>query len=237
MSVRRHTALIVTAALALPLAASAAPSALQVTVAGIRHGKAIPASQALCTPNAEGRSDKVTAASRPTIRWSGAPQGTQSFAVFMMDPDVPADFTNAGKPGKTIAEGAKRQDFFHYGIVTLPAEATMLPGSGSAAKPDQGVELPNDLGLAGYVPTPAQYGGPCPPWNDERLHHYHFVVLALGANAPVTLPPGEPNRKPGEAPNSARNTYNRLIASSAVLAKGETVGTYSLNPSLLKARK
>jgi phosphatidylethanolamine-binding protein (PEBP) family uncharacterized protein len=23
------------------------------------------------------------------------------------------------------------------------------------------------------------YDGPCPPWNDESLHHYHFTVYAL----------------------------------------------------------
>jgi phosphatidylethanolamine-binding protein (PEBP) family uncharacterized protein len=25
------------------------------------------------------------------------------------------------------------------------------------------------------------YDGPCPPWNDENLHHYHFTVYALSA--------------------------------------------------------
>ena len=23
------------------------------------------------------------------------------------------------------------------------------------------------------------YDGPCPPWNDDLLHHYHFRVYAL----------------------------------------------------------
>ena len=23
------------------------------------------------------------------------------------------------------------------------------------------------------------YDGPCPPWNDERVHHYHFTLYAL----------------------------------------------------------
>ena len=23
------------------------------------------------------------------------------------------------------------------------------------------------------------YDGPCPPWNDERLHHYHITLYAL----------------------------------------------------------
>jgi phosphatidylethanolamine-binding protein (PEBP) family uncharacterized protein len=30
----------------------------------------------------------------------------------------------------------------------------------------------------------SNYGGydaPCPPWNDARLHHYHFIVYAIDA--------------------------------------------------------
>jgi phosphatidylethanolamine-binding protein (PEBP) family uncharacterized protein len=23
------------------------------------------------------------------------------------------------------------------------------------------------------------YDGPCPPWNDERMHHYIFTIYAL----------------------------------------------------------
>lgn len=30
------------------------------------------------------------------------------------------------------------------------------------------------------------YEGPCPPWNDERLHHYHFTLYAIDlARLPV----------------------------------------------------
>ena len=30
------------------------------------------------------------------------------------------------------------------------------------------------------------YDGPCPPWNDELLHHYHFELLATDlARCPV----------------------------------------------------
>ena len=30
------------------------------------------------------------------------------------------------------------------------------------------------------------YDGPCPPWNDERLHRYEFVVYALSVEkAPI----------------------------------------------------
>ena len=27
------------------------------------------------------------------------------------------------------------------------------------------------------------YDGPFPPWNDERVHHYHFTLYALDTNS------------------------------------------------------
>jgi phosphatidylethanolamine-binding protein (PEBP) family uncharacterized protein len=30
------------------------------------------------------------------------------------------------------------------------------------------------------------YDGPCPPWNDEIIHHYHFTLYALDVEkAPI----------------------------------------------------
>lgn len=231
MSLSRCT-LCVAAILAMPLLATAAPVPLEVAVEGIENGKRIPDSIALCTPTADGKSDHRNSAPRPTIRWSGAPGTTKSIAVFMMDPDVPADFTNAGKEGKTLSATAKRQDFFHYGIVNLPADAVMLDGSKTAARPAQGDELPNDLGLNQYVGAPGQFGGPCPPWNDERLHRYNFIVLALDAEAPISVPNPSDSADPASNPATAKNTYNRLIASKHVLAKGQVMGTYTLNQPL-----
>lgn len=219
-------------ALALP---DAKPGSIRVSVDGITAGKAVPKSQALCTPNADGKSDKTEEPLRPTIRWSGVPKEAATIAVFMMDPDVPADFTDAGKDGKTLPEDMERMDFFHYGIVGLPTSAEAMSGADAGDAPPRGRELVNDLGLNGYVTPAHAYGGPCPPWNDERVHHYHFIVLALDAKAPVTVPTlrkGEPN---AADPNTAKNTFTRLMESGSVLASGTVIGTYTLNPSLLKA--
>ena len=27
------------------------------------------------------------------------------------------------------------------------------------------------------------YNGPCPPWNDDTVHHYHFFVYALSVKS------------------------------------------------------
>lgn len=201
---------------AFSLAGMAAAATLAVTVENLSDGKAIPPEYALCVPSPEGKSGPGQN-KRPTIHWTGAPQGTQSIAVFMMDPDVPTDFTDAGVEGKTIAATAPRQDFFHYGVVNIPATATALAGGDAKKSPRFGTQLVNDLGS--YIPTPAQFGGPCPPWNDARLHHYHFMVLALDAPVPVT------------PKTTAKEAFSTLIHGPHVLAKGVVIGTYSLNPS------
>lgn len=212
--------------MALSVSLHAADSAFKVMVDGMKAGGEIAAPQALCVPTADGKNEPIPTVMRPTIRWSGAPKGTASFAIFMMDPDVPADFTDAGKEGKVIATDAPRQDFYHWGVVDIPAGATSIPGGLAKLPLTAGRELPNDLGAAGYVPSPGQYGGPCPPWNDARIHHYHFIVLALDASTPVA-----------EAKKSAKDAFSGLITSKHVLGKATLVGTYTLNPKLRAAQK
>lgn len=215
----------------LASSAFAAQGKLNVTVDGQTSGATVPEANLLCKPTDDGKSTGGTNL-RPSIHWTGAPKGTKSFAVFMMDPDVPADFSDAGKEGKIIAKDAKRQDFFHYGVVNIPASVNTLAGGDSSQKPAHGTELVNDLGS--YVPSPTQFGGPCPPWNDARMHHYHFMVLALDDKAPIDAPAATDCNDPACKPDTAKNTFNRLIASKHVLAKGTVMGTYSLNPSLQK---
>ena len=94
----------------------------------------------------------------PELRWSGAPAGTQSFAVSVYDPDAP---TGSG--------------WWHWYVVNLPANTTAL--SRDAGKPD-GSKLPagaqqinTDFGAPGY-------GGPCPPAGNKP-HRYIVTVYAL----------------------------------------------------------
>jgi len=79
-------------------------------------------------------------------------------------------------------------------LVDIPASTTELPegvdsdGVTPHGKPpsltDHGVRGTNDYtswfaGDADMEGTYAGYGGPGPPWNDERVHRYHFTVYAL----------------------------------------------------------
>lgn len=101
----------------------------------------------------------------PALKWSGAPEGTESFALICDDPDAPGGV------------------WTHWVIYGIPATTSELPEG--VAKTDtvaalggakQGV---NSFGRVGY-------GGPCPP-RGHGAHHYHFKVFAL--KGAVDLPP------------------------------------------------
>jgi len=97
----------------------------------------------------------------PDLKWSGAPKGTQAFALTMYDPDAP---TGSG--------------WWHWVVLNIPADATGLPtnaGSGGDL-PKGATQTRTDFGKPGY-------GGPCPP--PGKPHHYIFKVFAL--KAPIQL--------------------------------------------------
>jgi Raf kinase inhibitor-like YbhB/YbcL family protein len=97
----------------------------------------------------------------PPLSWSGAPEGTRSFAVICHDPDAP--LVKAGSYG-----------FVHWVLYGLPASTTALEEGTT-----QGVNGSTDFGRSGY-------GGPKPP-QGHGTHHYFFWVLALDAE--LDLPP------------------------------------------------
>jgi Raf kinase inhibitor-like YbhB/YbcL family protein len=91
----------------------------------------------------------------PHLAWSGAPEGTQSYAVTVYDPDAPT------------ASG-----FWHWAAFNIPADVTELPtGASGTNMPASAVELRNDGGTTGYI------GAAPPPGHGP--HHYHVVVHAV----------------------------------------------------------
>ena len=192
---------------------------LAVEVSGIGADGRIDPAYALCKPTADGKSAPGMN-TKPTVRWSGVPQGTRSFAVLVTDPDVPADFSDAGKADRTLAVDAPRRIFYHWASVDIPASVNVLNIKDADARSELGRELTNDLGLNQYVKPPSAYGGPCPPFNDTRMHHYHFTVYALSVE---TL----------KLPENATAKDAATALAPHVIASGEAVGTYTLHPPLL----
>ncbi|HET9388352.1 MAG TPA: YbhB/YbcL family Raf kinase inhibitor-like protein [Steroidobacteraceae bacterium] len=108
----------------------------------------------------------------PALSWRGAPAGTKSFALLVLDPDAP-----------------KSGGWWHWVVYDIPADVTSLPAAAGEPKkhlmPASVVQGPTDFGAPGY-------GGPCPP--PGKPHRYFFRLYALkvakldiAANAPPAL--------------------------------------------------
>jgi Raf kinase inhibitor-like YbhB/YbcL family protein len=102
----------------------------------------------------------------PPLTWSGAPEGTQAFALIVDDPDAPV------QGGVT-----------HWVTYDIPASVTSLP----EAVPE-GASIPGGGKQGANVRGALAFTGPCPPAGSSP-HHYQFRLYAL--SAPTGLPPGK----------------------------------------------
>ncbi len=203
--------------------ALAAPAPLKVTVDGIREGKAIPAKFAHCVPDAASHTAPGADIS-PGVHWSKGPKGTQSYALVAVDRDVPQKFDDANKEGTIIPARAPRRDFYHWVLIDIPVATRSLAEGAESRGADQILPPgPQAYGLRGVTSYGMMdqrqhggYDGPCPPWNDARLHHYRFTVYAL--DVPSL------NLKDDFGGKEALDALKEHV-----LAQGEVMGTYTQN--------
>ena len=208
---------------------------LTVTVDGWPNGGLIPEEFAFgkMAPIAEGH----VALSRnrnPGIRWSGGPAAARSYAIICHDPDVPSKPDNVNKEGMTVPADLPRVDFFHWVLVDIPADRSEILAGEDSSHVTAGGKPPGktEFGVRGinnytdwFASDPdmkgdyAGYDGPCPPWNDEIIHHYVFRVYAL--DVPSL---GLDGKFGGPEALKAMEGH--------VLAMGEWLGLYTLNPAV-----
>ncbi|MFV8750157.1 YbhB/YbcL family Raf kinase inhibitor-like protein [Nannocystaceae bacterium ST9] len=170
----------------------------------------------------------------PHLAWSDAPAGSKSFVVICHDPDVPSVGDDVNQEGRTVPASLPRVDFFHWVLVDIPPDVHEIAAGSHAdgvtphgkrpGPAPQGVQGINDYtgwfaGDDSMKGDYAGYDGPCPPWNDERLHHYHFTVYALDV-ASLGLA------------GSFGGALVREAMRGHVLAEASIVGLYSLHPTL-----
>lgn len=92
----------------------------------------------------------------PELHWKGTPQGTQSFAITVFDPDA-----------------HNGNGWWHWLTFDIDAKTTSLaPGAGDGVQgPIGSIAAKNSFGDIGY-------SGPCPP-RDDKPHRYVFTIYAL----------------------------------------------------------
>lgn len=209
--------------------------ALTLRSDNLRDGEPILAAHAVGVPTRDGRAAFAGGNRNPHLRWTGAPPGTRSFALLVVDTDVPADMKAINDEQKTIAHDAPRQALAHWVVVDIPPTVTEIAegsvadgftphGKAPGRAPHGGVRGAN-LYTQFFAEDPDRrgtyggYDGPFPPWNDERPHHYHFQIFALdvpslGLAGAFTL-------------EDAKRAMQGHI-----LDQAELIGTYTLNPAL-----
>lgn len=169
----------------------------------------------------------------PHLAWKDAPPGTRSFVITCIDVDVPSRGDDVNQPDRRVPASLPRVEFVHWLIANIPEECGEFDegaccdgitarGKRNPPGPPGSVQGLNDYtgwfaGDADMAGDYLGYDGPCPPWNDTLVHHYHFTVHALDV-AKLDLAPGF--------------TLAQLRAAMAdhELAKAELVGTYTIHP-------
>jgi ribose transport system ATP-binding protein len=111
--------------------------------------------------------DRFTERNRrsPALEWEGVPDGTQSFALAITDPDLPAEFNFP-------------RSFAHWLVYNIRADtrAIVEGASMTAAMPSGSQELNSDFVSFNIPGFGRGYGGPWPP---DRSHRYVFTLYAL----------------------------------------------------------
>jgi Raf kinase inhibitor-like YbhB/YbcL family protein len=207
---------------------------MQLTSSSFSDGAAIPGDFAFCVP------DPATHATlgsnrNPALSWDDVPDGTASYALICVDRTVPTKPDDVNQEGREVPADLPRGDFYHWVLVDVPAELRSIEagafadgvvtgGKDAAVGPHgtrQGINdytswFAGDEAMGGDY---YGYDGPCPPWNDALVHHYHFILYALDVAA-LDLEDGF--------------TGADVLAAieGHVLAQAEIVGSYTLNPRL-----
>ena len=199
-----------------------------------KHGERIPEGYAFGKPHPDTHI-ALSDNRNPHLAWSDLPAGTKSLVLICHDSDVPSSAADVNQEGKTVPAELPRVDFYHWVLVDLdPTGGSIAEGEFSNEVTPRGKSGPEAArgarqginnytewfsGDAGMRGDYFGYDGPCPPWNDTIVHHYHFTLYATDLN---------------HCPVEGTFTGPQVLAAieGHVLAKATLTGTYTLNPSV-----
>ena len=207
---------------------------MKLTSSSFINGQAIPGELAFCIAD---RTHHVCLGKNlnPQLGWYDVPAATQSFALICHDPDVPSRGDDVNREDRSVPAALPRIDFFHWVLFDLPADLREIrQGEFSREVTPRGKAGPAAAhgarqGINSYTACFASdndmrgdyygYDGPCPPWNDEIVHHYIFTLYALDIAA---------------LPLDAKVSGHQLRAALAghILDQASLTGLYTLNPAV-----
>ncbi|CAM3842206.1 hypothetical protein EV679_3222 [Kerstersia gyiorum] len=208
---------------------------MQLISHSFKDGQSIPGEFAFAVPDAA-QHIALSSNRNPHLAWSDVPAGTRSLVIVCHDPDVPSRADDVNQEGREVPTDLPRIDFFHWLLLDIPVSTTEIEagthsnGVTPRGKPGPDADAGLRHGINDYTTWFASdeqmkgdyhgYDGPCPPWNDTRVHRYIFTIYALAVPAlevdgPLT----------GESVRAA-------LAAAPVLGQASLTGLYSLNPSV-----
>lgn len=207
---------------------------MKLSSTSFQDNQRIPGDYAFAVPHA---TEHVTLSANhnPQLSWSDAPADTQSFALICHDRDVPSKGDDVNQEGRSVPASLPRVDFYHWVLVDLPAGVSAIAagefsdGVTARGKPGPATKHGARQGLNDYTAWFAGdkdmsgdyfgYDGPCPPWNDEILHHYVFTLYALDCVRCAVS-------------GTFKGADVLKAIEGRVLAKASLTGIYTLNPKL-----
>lgn len=202
---------------------------MRLTSSSFDNGQPLPVALAA------GKADGFSSNRNPQLAWEQVPEGTASFVLLCVDPDVPTVPSMVGAEGVIIPQEQPRCDFSHWVMVDIPADVReiaegacsdgfVVGGKQAPAGPAGARQGINDYtgwfaGDATMAGTYRGYDGAYPPANDARVHRYFFRLFALDI---ATLPV--------DGDFTAAQVHAAM--QGHVLAEAAIHGTYTLNPAL-----
>ncbi len=171
----------------------------------------------------------------PQLSWAAVPSAARSLVLTAIDVDCPSSGDDVNREDREVAADLPRVEFVHWLMIDLPPDLRSLAegacsqgvvahGKRAPSGPAEALQGLNDYtgwfrGDAAMEGQYLGYDGPCPPWNDTRVHRYRFEILAtdlpsVGLKAGFTI------------------TELRQRLEGHVLARAAITGLYSLNPDI-----
>jgi Raf kinase inhibitor-like YbhB/YbcL family protein len=208
---------------------------IKITTNAFKEGEKVSAKFAFCSLTSDLKVE-MGQNINPKFSWTDIPEGAKSLALICHDSEVPTSAENVNKEGKVVPKELPRTNFFHWVIIDIPItskgieEGEFSQGITARGKKEKEASQGTKQGLNNYTDwfkgdakmegEYFGYDGPCPPWNDERIHKYHFTLYALDIEH-LNVP------DPFSGPDVLKAIENHILATTKI------TGTYTLNKTLV----